>query len=137
MAPQVGLEPTTDRLTADCSTTELLRNNNYSFKLVHVVQDKFHYNKNKLFFKTFFKSLFCSRQQLLYNIMSFAYLSTHFHKLYIDCAKRGQHMRNKYMIIAHYLLRAFPAPSRLYLNNLSLRIRLPCNGRTCCYYTRY
>ena len=27
MAPQVGLEPTTDRLTADCSTTELLRNN--------------------------------------------------------------------------------------------------------------
>ena len=28
MAPQVGLEPTTDRLTADCSTTELLRNRN-------------------------------------------------------------------------------------------------------------
>src|SRR4051794_40538754 len=27
MAPQVGLEPTTDRLTAD-SSTELLRNNN-------------------------------------------------------------------------------------------------------------
>ena len=27
MAPQVGLEPTTVRLTADCSTTELLRNN--------------------------------------------------------------------------------------------------------------
>jgi hypothetical protein len=26
-APQVGLEPTTDRLTADSSTTELLRNN--------------------------------------------------------------------------------------------------------------
>ena len=25
MAPEVGLEPTTDRLTADCSTTELLR----------------------------------------------------------------------------------------------------------------
>jgi hypothetical protein len=23
--PQVGLEPTTNRLTADCSTTELLR----------------------------------------------------------------------------------------------------------------
>ena len=29
MAPQVGLEPTTDRLTADCSTTELLRNKKY------------------------------------------------------------------------------------------------------------
>ena len=27
MAPQVGLEPTTVRLTAECSTTELLRNN--------------------------------------------------------------------------------------------------------------
>ena len=26
MAPEVGLEPTTDRLTADCSTTELFRN---------------------------------------------------------------------------------------------------------------
>ncbi len=26
MAPQVGFEPTTDRLTADSSTTELLRN---------------------------------------------------------------------------------------------------------------
>ena len=28
MAPQVGLEPTTDRLTADSSTTELLWNKN-------------------------------------------------------------------------------------------------------------
>ena len=27
MAPQVGFEPTTDRLTADSSTTELLRIN--------------------------------------------------------------------------------------------------------------
>ena len=27
MAPQVGFEPTSDRLTADSSTTELLRNN--------------------------------------------------------------------------------------------------------------
>ena len=27
MAPEVGLEPTTNRLTADRSTTELLRNN--------------------------------------------------------------------------------------------------------------
>ena len=27
MAPAVGLEPTTDRLTADCSTTELRWNN--------------------------------------------------------------------------------------------------------------
>ena len=26
MAPQVGLKPTTVRLTAECSTTELLRN---------------------------------------------------------------------------------------------------------------
>ena len=29
MAPQVELEPTTVRLTAECSTTELLRNNKY------------------------------------------------------------------------------------------------------------
>ena len=31
MAPAVGLEPTTDRLTADCSTTELRQNSNESF----------------------------------------------------------------------------------------------------------
>ena len=30
MAPKVGLEPTTNRLTADCSATELLRNNTVS-----------------------------------------------------------------------------------------------------------
>ena len=34
MAPQVGFEPTTDRLTADCSTTELLRNKKYKFIMV-------------------------------------------------------------------------------------------------------
>jgi hypothetical protein len=33
MAPQVGFEPTTDRLTADCSTTELLRNNYNTCKM--------------------------------------------------------------------------------------------------------
>ena len=31
MAPAVGLEPTTDRLTADCSTTELRWNNDVLF----------------------------------------------------------------------------------------------------------
>ena len=31
MAPQVGFEPTTVRLTAECSTTELLRNNKYIY----------------------------------------------------------------------------------------------------------
>ena len=31
MAPAVGLEPTTDRLTADCSTTELRWNNENLF----------------------------------------------------------------------------------------------------------
>ena len=31
MAPAVGLEPTTDRLTADCSTTELRWNNEIVF----------------------------------------------------------------------------------------------------------
>ena len=29
MAPTVGIEPTTNRLTADCSTAELSRNNNW------------------------------------------------------------------------------------------------------------
>src|SRR5580658_8644420 len=31
MAPQVGFEPTTLRLTAECSTVELLRSNRYVF----------------------------------------------------------------------------------------------------------
>ena len=29
--PKVGIEPTTDRLTADCSTAELLRNDEKNF----------------------------------------------------------------------------------------------------------
>ncbi|VXB97874.1 hypothetical protein BACI71_160098 [Bacillus mycoides] len=44
MAPQVGLEPTTDRLTADSSTTELLRNNEdnlYLIKILIVSQEVF------------------------------------------------------------------------------------------------
>ena len=32
MAPQVGFEPTTDRLTADSSTTELLRMNRIAWQ---------------------------------------------------------------------------------------------------------
>ena len=32
MAPAVGLEPTTDRLTADCSTTELRRIRKYIYQ---------------------------------------------------------------------------------------------------------
>ncbi len=35
MAPKVGFEPTTNRLTADCSTTELLRNNEKFIMLLH------------------------------------------------------------------------------------------------------
>ncbi len=33
MAPQVGFEPTTVRLTAECSTTELLRNKKYKIMM--------------------------------------------------------------------------------------------------------
>ncbi len=32
MAPQVGLEPTTYRLTAGCSAIELLRNSNINYR---------------------------------------------------------------------------------------------------------
>ena len=34
LAPQVGFEPTTDRLTADCSTTELLWNIKITFYFI-------------------------------------------------------------------------------------------------------
>jgi hypothetical protein len=40
MAPQVGFEPTTDRLTADCSTTELLWNNMSFIKGLLLVSSK-------------------------------------------------------------------------------------------------
>ena len=42
MAPQVRLELTTDRLTADCSTTELLRNNViiYRIKFITYLTDQ-------------------------------------------------------------------------------------------------
>jgi hypothetical protein len=36
LAPQVGLEPTTLRLTAECSTIELLRSNGVGIKLANM-----------------------------------------------------------------------------------------------------
>ena len=40
MAPKVGLEPTTNRLTAGCSTTELLRNDHkYHFTYIYYYTD--------------------------------------------------------------------------------------------------
>ena len=45
MAPQVGLEPTTDRLTADSSTTELLRNNKNNFLILVMLQPCPHLSK--------------------------------------------------------------------------------------------
>ena len=51
MAPKVGFEPTTDRLTADCSTTELLRNgDNDTF-----IQYNKYYNHFLKFYKGIFK----------------------------------------------------------------------------------
>ena len=43
MAPQVGFEPTTRRLTADCSTTELLRNK------CTLIMIRIHYDEGKLY----------------------------------------------------------------------------------------
>ena len=48
MAPAVGLEPTTDRLTADCSTTELHRNNTERY-----TPFKFFLQEKKYLFFTF------------------------------------------------------------------------------------
>ncbi len=52
MAPAVGLEPTTDRLTADCSTTELRWNNKNIFTRYFVKMQVFFFDflkKNALF----------------------------------------------------------------------------------------
>lgn len=61
-SPQVGFEPTTNRLTADRSTTELLRNNikssiSYTFKEFYslnrsIMQEPFKNKKPKGFFGT-------------------------------------------------------------------------------------
>ena len=40
MAPEVGFEPTTDRLTADCSTTELLRNRRNGTRILRHVRER-------------------------------------------------------------------------------------------------
>ena len=45
MAPQVGLEPTTDRLTADSSTTELLWNNNIAWQRPTLAGCKSNYHR--------------------------------------------------------------------------------------------
>ncbi len=55
MAPQVGLEPTTDRLTADSSTTELLRNIEDNLYLI-----KIHFLSQALL------TIFCSGVTCLY-----------------------------------------------------------------------
>ncbi len=55
MAPKVGFEPTTHRLTADCSTTELLRNGNSK---LYFVKYKFYYNHIFYFFKQKFFNVF-------------------------------------------------------------------------------
>ncbi len=44
MAPQVGFEPTTYRLTAGCSTAELLRNNSTILYRLYWLFDFFYYS---------------------------------------------------------------------------------------------
>ena len=45
MAPQVGFEPTTDRLTADSSTTELLWNNQIAWQRPTLAERKSDYHR--------------------------------------------------------------------------------------------
>ena len=56
MAPKVGLEPTTNRLTAGCSTTELLRNVVHC-RSHHVVD--FYYYRQASHKRQHFLSFFC------------------------------------------------------------------------------
>ncbi|BBD90487.1 hypothetical protein JMUB590_1924 [Staphylococcus caprae] len=55
MAPQVGFEPTTDRLTADSSTTELLRIN---VILCISIKHKYYYINLVEFFKRYLKKIY-------------------------------------------------------------------------------
>ena len=75
MAPQVGFEPTTDRLTADSSTTELLRNNTYPNQAKNLPLDSTLYiifivscivNKKSHFFQ---KEIIILVKELKYNII--------------------------------------------------------------------
>ena len=54
MAPAVGLEPTTDRLTADCSTTELRWNNEIVF-ITTKIKLQVLFFKKIIFFKFIYK----------------------------------------------------------------------------------
>ena len=53
MAPQVGLEPTTLRLTAECSTAELLRNIFFYINIISLEIKNVNsiYKKNNFFLK--------------------------------------------------------------------------------------
>ena len=69
MAPAVGLEPTTDRLTADCSTTELRWNNRYIFTTKQI--------KLQVFF-IIFCTFFVYRLIFIKNIMLIFFKKTFF-----------------------------------------------------------
>lgn len=65
MAPAVGLEPTTNRLTADCSTTELHRNNEGTYNTKKMSLQVFFFKK-RIFFFSLTKELFVDRFGLVY-----------------------------------------------------------------------
>ena len=54
--PQVGIEPTTHRLTADCSTTELLRKKLFRSTLQNSIEKKRNYVNSKTKKNTLVKS---------------------------------------------------------------------------------
>ncbi len=72
MAPKVGLEPTTDRLTADCSTTELLRNIRFRLILSTFIIIETLLDKVNTFAKTFF-TFFPACAKRLYIMPSYTY----------------------------------------------------------------
>ena len=58
MAPQVGFEPTTDRLTVDCSTPELLRNIFIYSITMYADFAKYFYKNNKFIIVDFLLYVF-------------------------------------------------------------------------------
>ncbi len=77
MAPQVGLEPTTDRLTADSSTTELLRNN--FFQQGDYLIDSLHYNDDTIESQHSFEESFFKKFLPYPKVISFTFVNFPLH----------------------------------------------------------
>ena len=84
MAPKVGLEPTTNRLTAGCSTTELLRNIIITSWRTLALYIYYYNNRQKIYkhFLKIFKSFLIFHHPSFINIYDILIIKAPAYRLY-------------------------------------------------------